>query len=80
MSISDLEKLRILLPHWIEHNHSHAAEFGKWSEVAEKDGLPEVAQLINQAVSNLKEAGAALTEALDRIGGPVSGDGHHHHH
>jgi hypothetical protein len=26
-AITDLEKLRVLLPHWIERNTEHAAEF-----------------------------------------------------
>jgi hypothetical protein len=26
----DLDKLRILLPHWIEHNEEHAESFREW--------------------------------------------------
>jgi hypothetical protein len=32
--MTDIEKLRALLPHWIEHNGEHAAEFSNWSEKA----------------------------------------------
>ena len=31
--LSDIEKLRVLLPHWLEHNKSHGAEFCQWAEI-----------------------------------------------
>jgi hypothetical protein len=34
-SSNDIEKLKILLPHWIEHNQEHAQEFRTWAEGAE---------------------------------------------
>ena len=33
-----MEKLQILLPHWIEHNHNHEAEFKKWADLARAEG------------------------------------------
>jgi hypothetical protein len=36
-AVTDLEKLRVLLPHWIEHNAEHAAEFRQWAERAGAD-------------------------------------------
>ena len=33
--MDNLEKLRILLQHWIEHNGGHVAEFAKWQTVHE---------------------------------------------
>jgi len=35
---SEVDKLRILLPHWIEHDMEHAAEFRRWAEVAGEAG------------------------------------------
>lgn len=80
MSISDKEKLRILIPHWIEHNHSHEEEYEKWAESAKENGLGEVADFIEKAIAAMKQADRALNEALDRIGGPAPGGEHHHHH
>lgn len=74
-----VEKLRVLLPHWVEHNRSHKAEFVKWAAEARKDGLEEVAALIEKAAAGLDSADAALTNALGKVGG-AAGDGHHHHH
>ena len=46
---SDVEKLRILLPHWIEHNQEHAAEFRSWA-----DRATDAAQEILDAAEHLE--------------------------
>lgn len=77
-----VEKLRVLLPHWIEHNHGHAAEFRKWSAAARGEGCNDPANLIDRAAEILEEVDRLLSEALTRAGGPAKagGDHHHHHH
>ncbi len=76
-----IEKLRVLLPHWIEHNNNHIAEFRKWEGEARKESGEEVAQLLDKAISDMEEAGKSLSEALEKVGGTLgSGTGHHHHH
>ena len=40
-----MEKLRILLPHWIEHNHNHEAEFKKWVELVGSEGHAVLAEI-----------------------------------
>ena len=72
------EKLQVLIPHWLEHNHGHGHEFRKWADAAREEGLGEVAELITKAISILHEADALLAEALVKVGG--SAPGHHHHH
>jgi len=73
MSI-DLDKLRILLPHWIEHNAEHAAEFRTWAERADaaNEDILAAAQLI-------ESANVSLQAALVKLGGPL-GEAHHHYH
>jgi len=78
--MTEVEKLRVLLPHWLDHNKSHAAEFAKWAQLAEHDGENEVAALISQAVISLQEADKSLTKALAKVGGPEDHPHHHHHH
>ena len=81
-----IEKLRVMLPHWIEHNRGHAGEFARWADqLDETEG--ELAGRLHRAVHSLEEAQRALEEALVLVGGPGSeqgnggGDhGHHHHH
>jgi len=75
-----IKKLRVLLPHWIEHNISHIAEFRKWEGEVRKESGEEVAQLLDKAISDMEEAGKTLSEALEKVGGPLGSEGGHHHH
>jgi hypothetical protein len=63
---TDLEKLRVLLPHWIEHNAEHAGEFQTWAERGREAGeqIPEAAQYLGLA-------NQALKQALEKLGGPL---------
>lgn len=78
--MDDGEKLRILLPHWIEHNRDHGREFAKWASIARSAGQVETAELLERAAASLREADAALREALSRTGGALHGRGEHHGH
>jgi len=64
--MDETEKLRVLLPHWIEHNGEHADEFRRYAPRAGVAGgkLLEAARL-------LAEANVRLSEALDKLGGPL---------
>jgi len=75
---TELEKLRILLPHWIEHSHSHQKEFEKWADTAEQEGKKTAASEIKKALMAMADADTALKKALESLGGQV--EGHHHHH
>ena len=57
--LTDLEKLRTLLPHWIEHNAEHAGEFRTWAERG------------REAAQYLELANQALQKALGKLGGPL---------
>ena len=70
MATIDQEKLRVLLPHWIEHNGEHAKEFRGW---AERAGVAGSALL--DAARLLEEANIRLQEGLEQLGGPLE---HHH--
>jgi|YNPNPStandDraft_1061719.scaffolds.fasta_scaffold18021_8 hypothetical protein len=70
--LSEQEKLRVLLPHWQEHNAEHAAEFRAW---AEKAG-PARQELL-AAAEHLEAANQALQAALAQLGGPLPAEHHH---
>lgn len=74
---TDLEKLRILLPHWVEHSHSHQHEFKKWLDIARQEGQAEAAAEIDRALELMVQTDTALNKALELLGGKV--EGHHHH-
>ncbi|HUT20413.1 MAG TPA: hypothetical protein VM366_14750 [Anaerolineae bacterium] len=78
--MTDIEKLRALLPHWIEHNEEHAAEFGRWAKTAASAGHGDAADMIRSAAQQMVQANTALQRALGRLGGPVSMETHDHTH
>jgi hypothetical protein len=61
--MKDSEKLRVLIPHWIEHNGEHAEEFRVWAEKAGSARSDLMA-----AAEQLDEANCRLGEALERLG------------
>lgn len=77
---SDLEKLQMLLTHWLQHNESHGSEYLKWAAVAREDGHATTAEFIEQALEFLKKADESLGKALESVGGPSQEHQHHHHH
>ena len=77
---TDIEKLQMLLNHWLQHNQSHGREYAKWAAVARQAGHSKAAQYIEQAVDLLTEADKVFEKALAAVGGPVNKDQHHHHH
>lgn len=78
--MNDLEKLQVVLPHWIEHNRGHAQECSKWTElVAACDGGEAVHAHLAAALKAMEAVGSHLEEALAAAGGEM-GEGHSHHH
>ena len=84
-SITDHEKLRILLPHWINHNGEHAQEYKDWAERAEGLGSKGAGLKINAAIEEMSVVNDHLTQALELLGGHLEHhhkdhDHSHHHH
>ena len=65
---TDLEKLQVLLPHWIEHNTEHTAEFRRWAEQA-----GSAAADILAAAEHLEAASDRLRRTQERLGEPIAG-------
>lgn len=80
--MNQLEKLQVLLPHWIEHNQGHAEECRKWTdELSQGGGVEEVQKNLKAAFLAMETVTNHLEKALGAAGGPKK-DGHrgHHHH
>jgi hypothetical protein len=75
--MNELEKLQVLLPHWIEHNQGHAEECRKW---AAEVGQGDVQSSLNAALEAMELVTQHLDKALAAAGGPKMDGGHHHHH
>ena len=67
MTKTDMEKLQILINHWIEHNEEHAGEFEKWAGRAKSAGSVAVHDHIADAVKKLLEANEHLRKALTKL-------------
>jgi len=78
--MTDMEKLRVLLLHWAEHNEEHAVEFLGWAGKASLAGHEEVAQIIRRAAEEMQQANDTLRSALDELGGPAAGEPPAHMH
>ncbi|MEJ2708263.1 MAG: hypothetical protein P8074_11670 [Anaerolineales bacterium] len=65
--MNDVEKLRVLIPHWIEHNEEHAAEFRRWAERVEQTSTDILA-----AAESIARVNQILAMALEKLGGPKS--------
>jgi hypothetical protein len=78
--MKDIEKLKTLLPHWVDHNNGHEAECIKWAEIARQGGLDKVADSIDEAVKCMRETNRCLQKALEEAGGSSEHHHHHHHH
>ena len=62
--MNEAEKLRLLIPHWIEHNDEHAEEYRRWAEEA-----PEASEDLLAAVEVMSEINQRLSIALEKLGG-----------
>ena len=76
--ITSLEKLRVLLPHWIEHNRNHETEFRKWSASAKAEGAGDLAEFLDKAAANMAATDGLLKKAMTQAGEPDHGHAHRH--
>jgi hypothetical protein len=70
--MNELDKLRVLLGHWMEHNEEHAGEFRRWADQAG----PAVPDML-AAVERMGQVNQALAAALVKLGGAIPHEAHH---
>ncbi|OGV65839.1 MAG: hypothetical protein A2498_09870 [Lentisphaerae bacterium RIFOXYC12_FULL_60_16] len=75
-----IDKLRILLPHWITHNRNHEAEFGKWAALARTEGAENLATLLDKAAAAMVATDTILKQVGQAVGAPGEIQGHAHRH
>lgn len=66
--MNDLDKLQVLLPHWIEHQAEHTDELRNWAERIRQAGRNDVAQKLLVAANSLQQAGDQLLSLLNQMG------------
>ena len=67
MENSEMEKLKILLDHWIEHNKEHGEEFREWAEKAGDLGEATVQEEMLGAAQYMDKASESLLKALEEL-------------
>ena len=78
-AMNDLEKLQLLLPHWIEHNAEHADELRSWADSMQHSGKVDVAKRLSAAAASLHKAGDYLSKLLEEAGGVAGHDERQEH-
>lgn len=90
--MDELEKSKIRLKHWIDHNEDHIKGYREVAESLSKAGFAEQAEKISKGITLIQEANDQFKHALGGFDQPASGccsgrtEGdahdhpHHHHH
>ena len=65
---SIIEKLGVLIHHWISHNEEHAQEYRKWADRLEAEGLGEIAEPIRQAADLVLASNRHFLSAREKMG------------
>lgn len=73
--MNDREKLRVLIPHWIEHNEEHAVEFEQWAE-----NVPQFATDLRGAAEAMRVVSQLLAVSLEKMGGALQHSHDHNDH
>ena len=66
MMLHEQDKLRVLIPHWIEHNNEHSLEFRQWAGQA-----GDASSDILAAAESMTGVNVSLAAALEKLGGPL---------
>lgn len=59
----EMEKLKILIDHWTEHNHEHAETYMQWAEKAEAAGRTDLAGVLREIASETKKINSLFEKA-----------------
>lgn len=93
--MDDVEKSKVRLAHWIDHNLDHLRGYAEVAHIMEGEGLSDAAERVRQGMRLIEEANGEFTKALAALptrqakgsessgasahGGGHSGEHHHHH-
>ncbi|MBW1924981.1 MAG: hypothetical protein JRJ35_16105 [Deltaproteobacteria bacterium] len=62
-----LEKARVRLEHWLEHNEDHREEYEKFAELLEAEGKGETAAYVRETAELTARSTEALEKALETL-------------
>lgn len=65
--MTELEKLKHLIEHWIEHNEAHVNTYREWASKAEALGKKELSAILKQIAEENKKLEGLFKKALKSI-------------
>ncbi len=65
--MTDLEKLKHLLKHWIEHNDTHIKNYSDWALKAGSAGNKELSGILKQIAGESEKLNGLFKNALEII-------------
>lgn len=65
--MTELEKLKHLIEHWIEHNEAHVKAYREWASKAEALGKKELSAILKQIAEENKKLEGLFKKALKGI-------------
>jgi rubrerythrin len=63
--MTELEKLKHLLEHWIEHNDAHVRTYDEWADKADALGRSDLAQVLREIANETGRLDELLKKAMD---------------
>jgi len=76
--VDEVQKSKIRLTHWIDHNLDHLQGYGEVARILEKSGFSQAATKIREGMRLIEAANSEFTKALGEIseqGTTLSGPG-----
>jgi len=67
--MDEIEKLKRLLPHWMEHNDDHAESYRKWAERIGSSGNEELSGILDKLYHETRKLNELLEKALKIVAG-----------
>ncbi|GBE06463.1 hypothetical protein BMS3Abin10_02113 [bacterium BMS3Abin10] len=65
--MTELEKLKHLIKHWMEHNDAHVKTYSEWASKAESLGEKELSGVLKQIAEESGKLEALFKKALENI-------------
>ncbi len=64
---TEIEKLKILLEHWAEHNHEHADTYMQWAEKVKASGDADLYDMLKEIAAETKKMNALFEKAKKAV-------------
>jgi rubrerythrin len=65
--MTELEKLKHLLKHWMEHNNAHVKTYNEWAEKAEVLERKDIADILKQITVDSNKLNELFKKAEDAL-------------